>query len=345
MLTSGFQWPHFQTLWHELAGQDWLMWPRKALATLAIMSAALGALVVGVLASDDGSDAMQLQTQRQALQTQVQAQQARLHQWNIEPRALRHEAMSLEQAAWPTAAQSQSVVMALYAQAQRHGLQVDSFKPEEPQPRNGLKSRSLSLRLHGQFAQILSWSDALFHQAALWVPEKWILTASPSGEVSLEAWLHLPLRSEVATWVSPAGIDSRYLFNPKAKESLTKGLTKNLTKGDPFIKPLAAIPQSSHESDLGMGVHPLRRWPLHEMEMVGIFDHAGARHALILTPAGLFRLAWGEVIGLEGGRVIALDELELQVGTPFKQADGRWVQRVDVLPIRHANVTTKEKRP
>ena len=185
MLTSGFQWPHFQTLWHELAGQDWLMWPRKALATLAIMSAALGALVVGVLASDDGSDAMQLQTQRQALQTQVQAQQARFNQWNIEPTALRHDEMNLEQAAWPTAAQSQSVVMALYAQAQRHGLQVDSFKPEEPQPRNGLKSRSLSLRLHGQFAQILSWSDALFHQAAVWVPEKWINEPEYSEPIGL----------------------------------------------------------------------------------------------------------------------------------------------------------------
>ncbi len=337
MFISGFQWPHFQTLWHELAGQDWLMWPRKVLVTLVLVFAALGALVVGVSASDEGPDVVQLQTQRQALQMQVQAEQARFNQWKIEPTALPQQAMNLEQAAWPTAAQSQSVVMALYAQAQKHGLQVDSFKPEDPQPRSGWESRSLSLRLHGQFAQILLWSDALFHQAALWVPEKWILTASPSGEVSLEALLHLPLRPAVATLVPSDAIERRDLGGLRLKESLTNG--------DPFIKPSAAMPDVSYEGGLGLGVHPLRRWPLQEMQLVGTFNHADTRYALILTPAGLFRLAWGDVLGLEGGRVIGLEEVELQVSTPVKQADGRWGQRVDVLPIRRATLATKEKRP
>ena len=336
LLTSSIQWSYFQTLWQGLHGQDWGRWPRGLMACLVIISAALSALLVWVVASPDGSDATQQQAQQQDLQKQVQAQQTRLSRWQLEPTASAHQAMNLEPHAWPTAEQSQRVMMALYAQAQRHGLQVDSFRPEGPQSMQGFESRSLNLRLHGGFAQIMSWSDGVFHQAALWVPEKWILTASPSGDVSLEALLHLPLQPSVASSDSPAVIEIHAISEPTAKVGFAAG--------DPFSKPLAPMPEASQVGDSGRDVHPLRRWLLQEMQLVGTFKHAGARYALILTPAGLYRLASGDLLGLEGGRVIALEEAELQVSTPVKQADGRWGQRVDVLPMRHATQAAKEKK-
>lgn len=336
LLTSSIQWPYFQTLWQGLDGQDWSRWPRGLMACLVILSAALSALLVWVVASPDGSEATQQQAQQQDLQTQVQAQQTRLSQWRLESTASAHQAMNLEPHEWPTAEQSQRVVMALYVQAQRHGLQVDSFKPEGPQSMLGFESRTLNLRLHGGFAQIMSWSDGVFHQAALWVPEKWTLTASPSGDVSLEALLHLPLRPSEASSDTLAVIESHAMSEPAMKAGIAAG--------DPFSKPLAPMPEVSQVVDSGRDLHPLRRWLLQEMQLVGTFKHAGARYALILTPAGLYRLASGDLLGLEGGRVIALEEAELRVSTPVKQADGRWGQRVDVLPIRHATQVTKEKK-
>ena len=335
-LTSYFQWPYFQILWQGLDGHDWSRWPRGLMACLVMISAALSALLVWVVASPDGSDATQQQAQQQDLQTQVQAQQTRLSQWRLEPTASAHQTMNLEPHAWPTAEQSQRAVMALYAQAQRFGLQVDSFRPEGPQSMHGFESRPLSLRLHGGFAQIMSWSNGVFHQAALWVPEKWILTASQSGDVSLEALLHLPLRPSVASSDTPAVIESHAIGESTAKV--------DIAAGDPFSKPSAPMPEASQLGDSGRDVHPLRRWLLQEMQLVGTFKHDGARYALILTPAGLYRLASGDLLGLEGGRVIVLEEAELQVSTPVKQADGRWGQRVDVLPIRHATQAAKEKK-
>ena len=336
LLTSSIQWPYFQTLWQGLNGQDWSRWPRGLMTCLVILSAALSALLVWVVASPDGSDATQQQAQQQDVQTQIQAQQARLHQWQVESTASAHQAMNVELHEWPTAEQSQRVVMALYAQAQRHGLQVDSFRPEGPQSMHGFESRPLNLRLHGGFAQIMSWSDGVFHQAALWVPEKWILTASQSGDVSLEALLHLPLRPSVSSLDSPAVIKSHAISEPTAKVGIAAG--------DPFSQPLVPMPEASEVVDSGKDVPPLRRWLLREMQLVGTFKHAGTRYALILTPAGLFRLATGDLLGNEGGRVIALEEAELQVSTPVKQADGQWGQRVDFLPIRQATQAAKEKK-
>ena len=336
LFSASFQWPYVQTPRQIFDGQDWSRWPRGLMVCLVIISAALSALLVWVVASPDGPDATQQQAQQQDLQTQVQAQQDRLHQWRLEPTASAHQAMNLEPHEWPTAEQSQRVVMALYAQAQRHGLQVDSFRPEGPQSMEGFESRSLNLRLHGGFAQIMSWSDGVFHQAALWVPEKWILTASQSGDVSLEALLRLPLRPSAASSDSPALIQSHAITEPTTKVGIAAG--------DPFRKPLAPMPEASQVGDSGRDVHPLRRWLLKEMQLVGTFKHAGARYALILTPAGLYRLTSGDLLGLEGGRVIALEEAELQVSTSVKQADGRWGQRVDVLPIRHAPQAPKEKK-
>jgi len=334
--STNFKWTHFQTLWQGLDRRDWDLWPSALLASGVMTAAALVALVVWVAASPEGPDAAQLQTQRQDLQKQVLALQARRGSSVSEAQASPRNALNLAQQQWPTPEQSQPVVMALYAQAQSHGLQVDSFKPEALQTLQGLESRSLSLRLHGRFAQVLSWSEALFQQAALWVPEKWVLTASPSGDVSLEALLHLPLRPSGATG-SALVMDNQGLSVTPEKYSPAAG--------NPFSRPAEAITESAQTGAVDMGLHPLRRWPLQEMQLVGTFDHGGARHALILTPAGLFRLAVGERLGVEGGRVTSLEEAQLQVSTPVKQADGRWRPRLDVLPIRRAGLPIKEKRP
>jgi Tfp pilus assembly protein PilP len=330
---------HFRALCQGLDRRDWDRWPPALLVSGVMFAAALGALLVwvvaGVAASPDGSDAAQLQTQRQDLQKQVLDLQARGDSSHIKAKVSPLHEMNLVQQGWPTPDQSQQVFMALYAQAQRLGLQVDSFKPEDSQTMQGLESRSLSLRLHGRFSQVLSWSEALFQQAALWVPEKWLLTASPSGEVSLEALLHLPLRPSGATG-SQLMMDNQGLSASRAKDSPSAG--------DPFSRSSHEMPESAQMGVVDMGLHPLRRWPLQEMQLVGTFKHGGARHALILTPAGLYQLALGERLGVEGGRVIALEEAELQVSTPVKQADGRWKPHLDVLPIRRAGLPTKEKR-
>jgi len=334
------KWPPFQALWQGLDRRDWDRWPTALLASGVMTAAALGALlvwgVVWVAASLDGSDAAQWQTQRQELQKQVRALQARLDSSLAQAQASAHNEVHLASEQWPTPAQSQQVVMALYAQAQRHGLQVDSFKPEDPQTMQGLERRALSLRLHGRFAQVLSWSEAVFQQAALWVPEKWVLTASPAGDVRLEALLHLSLRPSGAT-ASPLGMDKPGRSVTHAKDSPTAG--------DPFSSLSEAMPESAPTGAVAMGLHPLRRWPLQAMQLVGTFQQGGARHALILTPAGLFRLALGDMLGVEGGRVTLLEEAALGVSTPVKQTDGRYKPRLDVLSIRRAGEPTKEKRP
>jgi Tfp pilus assembly protein PilP len=87
---------------------------------------------------------------------------------------------------------------------------------------------------------------------------------------------------------------------------------------------------------LGEDVHPLRRWPLQDLAMVGSFSSNGASSALLLTPAGLFRVTVGDVLGIEGARVVNLTTRQIDLRMPVPTDNGRWAERHAVLPLRAA---------
>ena len=147
------------------------------------------------------------------LQSKTQEAQSRLETQGQRLRVLRAEAAQQTQLqgssgqAWPNAHESEAMVWALFEQTQRQALQVDSFQPEPLQTVQGRTTRSVQVRLQGPFGQVLAWSDGLFQQAALWVPEQWRLKAGTDGQVQLEAVLRLQIRSdpEAAAQVLPGG--------------------------------------------------------------------------------------------------------------------------------------------
>jgi len=69
------------------------------------------------------------------------------------------------------------------------------------------------------------------------------------------------------------------------------------------------------------------------MKMVGSVQQDGEWHALVLTPAGLFRLIRWDRVGAEGGMVVAIQEAELRVRIPVQDKAGGWRHRLDVLRL------------
>jgi len=201
----------------EGAWREWAMWPVRELVACAAVLFTLSAFGVWLLWPSSDQDMDQLTLAHHKLQAQVQTQRQSLSALKSQTPSTADptQAMSAAQQAWPTSAQVQPVLMALHLQAQKQGLLVESFKPEGALTSQGFAIQPLRLRLRGSFAQLVAWSDAVFQQSALWVPEQWTLTAlsapsvspsvspsgalprvPPAGQVALDAMLHLYLRPD-----------------------------------------------------------------------------------------------------------------------------------------------------
>ena len=357
-LTQPLNWPDGAALsaaWRSLregAWREWAMWPVQALVASAVGWFTFSALCVWLLWPLSGQEGEGLIQAHQALQTQLHTQRERLHalksQTSVNAGTVQVD--SFTPRGWPAPDQVQSVLMALYLQAQQQGLQMELFKPDRSHASQGFSVQPLHLRLHGSFPQIVAWSHAVFQMNPLWIPEKWILTAQPgapsggpsSANVSLEALLHLYLQTEV----SPAAHNPA-AHNPAAQihavhralgQAEEKPVAASLfqsdgsTRYDPFSRPAPRLPAPMQPE--GEDVPPLRRWPLEKLTLVGSLTSVGEIFALVQTPAGLFRVARGDVLGSEGAKVVRLEANQLVLSQPAKQQDGRWTARLTTLPFR-----------
>jgi Tfp pilus assembly protein PilO len=320
-------WQDLPSVWRAIDWRGWWMWPLPQLAVAALVLSLFSAALVWAVWPQEGLDALQIAAQRQAQEVQLQSQKARLAALalTVKETAISGQELAATQGRWPTLSQASQVLMALYQQAQRHGLQVDSFKPAPLLTQDEFRIYAVSLRVQGSFAQLMSWSDGVFQQAALWVPEKWVMTATPAGLVTLDALLHLYVRPDDALHAPAAG---NATGRPPSHATVPQMVT------DPFIGPALKASQGSPLLTPGSEVHPLRRWPLQDVHMVGSFKHEGAWHALVWTQAGLFSLTVGGRLGAEGGQLVGIDETALRVSVPVQQAGGHWGSRLEILPIR-----------
>lgn len=316
-LTQPLSWPErlsMAAIWlwaRNIAWREWPMWSVPVQAGCAGVLCVLSASAVGLLWPSSDLDLAQLQASHQAMRAQVQTQQTRLE--GLKLQAL-HESESAPaglkaQQAWPSTAQAQSVLMALSQQALSKGLQWDFLKPEALVIQPEFAVLPVRLRLRGSFVQVVAWSHALFQQDPLWVPEKWILSAQSDSQVVLDAELHGYLRHD-------DGFALQAVSAAQAREEVPGWSTAQAVRTDPFHRSAVPLKDNSALAPLDRNAHPLLRWPLASLSMVGSVSSQGKRHALVQTPAGLFQVTVGDPLGAESGQVLSLDETQMQVRLP-----------------------------
>ena len=273
------------------------------------------------------------------LQTQIQDAQSRLQSLDQRWKALRAESTQPTpwdgppvSSTWPSTRQSEAVVWALFEHAQQQSLQMDSFQPEPYQTMQGRTTRSVQVRLQGRWPQVLAWSQAVFQQVALWVPERWQLKAGQEGQVLLEAVLRLHLRPEPeAAGLKPAQAEAETStqFSVESFRALPAVPMTGRVR-DPFQVPPAL------QIQLKVGdpeVHPLLRWPLEQLKLVGVFSHQHQWHGVVLTPAGLYAVTQGDRLGAEGGRVLAVQATALEVRLPTTSKASALMPQPQVLTL------------
>ena len=342
-LTQPLSWPDAASLqadlqatlrrWRDTLWADWPVWPASRVAAVALVLFAIGALLMWSWGPSFTQELEALTQTQQTLQTQVRVQRDNVQrmQQQMPPDVDPQRALSVMQKAWPTARQAPVLLAAVYRQAQERGLQVEWFNPEAVRLAHGLSVQPLGVRLRGPFAQVVAWSEGLLQSEALWVPEKWLMTAHAPDQVLLDAELHLYLRSsEAEADDSDVGTAAPFAvpFSIAALQSESHT--------HPFAQPQVTAETRTEPVALGDDVPALQRWPLQSLRMVGSFITADHPHALVQTPAGLFRVGLGQRLGAEGGRVVSLEEQQLQVRVVDRTA-GRVSERLEALSLHRAH--------
>ncbi|POZ60775.1 pilus assembly protein PilP [Chromobacterium alticapitis] len=91
---------------------------------------------------------------------------------------------------------------------------------------------------------------------------------------------------------------------------------------------------AANAPDLKRPREALENYDLDKLAMVGTLQRAGKTFALIRTPEGaIYRIQPGNYIGLNYGKVLAIDEGEVKLAETVEDLNGEWVQRDSSLRL------------
>lgn len=237
------------------------------------------------------------------------------------------------------------------------GLQFELFKPGEPAVQGQYVAMPVSVRLRGTYHAIGAFAADLAHLPRIVTMQSLSLVASKQGPPVLEALLHafrLPDAAEIAAQQArdasqrkgkpPAAPGQRA---PSSSSPLPALLPPPLPSfiardydaaqlPDPF-----GVQQTVSAASAGVAVPDLRRVreplesvALTSLVMVGSVRHGLALEALLQSGPRVLRVAVGQYLGTDHGRVTAIDEQALYYREVLKDAGGAWRERRGSLPLQ-----------
>ena len=107
----------------------------------------------------------------------------------------------------------------------------------------------------------------------------------------------------------------------------------------PFAAPAQGEPPPVAEGPQG----PLAGVPLDQLQLLGTLAGRGARFALLKGPSGtVHRLAAGDALGRDGGRIEAVGESSVRLVEVVRDGAGGWRRRVQTLTMQEAREETAE---
>jgi type IV pilus assembly protein PilP len=79
---------------------------------------------------------------------------------------------------------------------------------------------------------------------------------------------------------------------------------------------------------------PLESFPLDAIKMVGTLQKTGSSYALLQVEKTVFKARVGEYIGQNFGKIISINETEVELKEVIQDASGEWVERVAKLELQ-----------
>lgn len=157
------------------------------------------------------------------------------------------------------------------------------------------------------------------------------LSGCGAGVEEVQAWMDQQ-RREVKPGVTQLSAPKKFEPEPYA----------SLQAVDPFNpqKLTSALRQQTRQSSSLLAAEekrrkePLEAFPLDTMAMVGSVNRQGRPFALVRVDKLLYQVRVGDYLGQNYGRIMKIDETQLELREIVQDASGEWVERTTNLQLQ-----------
>lgn len=208
--------------------------------------------------------------------------------------------------------------------AQANGLLVDGITPLDEQSRSFFVEQPVQIGVLGGYHDLATFVSALGGLSQITTVHE--VALRPDGTL-----LRLDLLAKTY-WHGPRG---RRLGEPVLQDQAFVYDSSGLR--DPFqllaLQVDHAPGRSSPAPDLSRPRGVLEGFAVNQFEMVGTLSRGAQTFALLRAASAVHRLAVGDYLGLDHGRVTAIDDGHIELVELFPDEQGLWLERTRTLVL------------
>ncbi|WP_157750889.1 pilus assembly protein PilP [Janthinobacterium svalbardensis] len=268
----------------------------------------------------------------------AQARASQLPQWRAQRRQAGAELAQLERQL-PDPQAMALLLTDINAAGQSRGLQVSLFKPGAARPQTPYVALPIAIQLRGGYHAMGALLADLARLARIVTVHELALTLGKDRLLTLDAVLHayrLPAAGELAAQAALPPKTGAPAWRPLAAVAPQPYAAAALA--DPFGALLEASAPAQHGGVAGPDPRrvrePLESVALPAISMVGSVQQSGRLSALLLAGQRVYRVAVGQYLGPDHGRVTQISEQALQYNELLPDAGGGWRERHGSLSLQ-----------
>ena len=319
-------------------------WPLRVRIACAALAGALAAAMLhlawldGLLAAVQAAQGEQARLRASLLLAQARAGQ--LPQWRLQQRQADTELARLEQQL-PDQQAMAVLLNDINAAGQARGVQFSLFKPGTARPQAHYVALPIAIQLRGGYHAMGALLADLARLPRIVTVHELVLTAGKDRLLTLDAVLHayrLPdaheraAQAALAAKAAGAAAATALAWHPLAVVEVPP--YEAAAFADPFGA-LSVSPQGSAAApDPRRPREALEGVALAAMRMVGSVRQDGRLSALLLAGERVYRVAVGQYLGQDHGRVTQVSEQALEYRELLREPGGGWRERRGSLALQ-----------
>lgn len=336
---------------------QWPLRVRFACATLAgVLMAALLYLawLDGLVAAVQVAQGEEARLRAGLLLTQARVGQ--LPQWRLQQRQAGAELARLEQQL-PDQQAMAALLSDINAAGQARGVQFSLFKPGAARPQGHYVALPIAIQLRGGYHAMGALLADLARLPRIVTVHELVLTAGKDRLLTLDAVLHayrLPDAQERAAQAAlapkpaaPAPVPAALAWQPLVDVDVPP------YEAAGFADPFGALPVAQAGQQQGGAAAPDLRRPREALEsvavpamrMVGSVRQDGRLSALLLAGERVYRVAAGQYLGPDHGRVTQVSEQALEYREVLREPGGGWRERRGSLALQKSGAAARASAP
>ncbi|WP_219136112.1 pilus assembly protein PilP [Janthinobacterium sp. UMAB-60] len=268
----------------------------------------------------------------------AQARASQLPQWRAQRRQAGAELAQLEQQL-PDQQAMAVLLTDINAAGQSRGLQFSLFKPGAARPQAPYVALPIAIQLRGGYHAMGALLGDLARLPRIVTVHELALTQGKDRLLTLDAVLHayrLPEAGELAAQAVLPAKTGAPAWRPLA--AVVPQPYAAAALADPFNALAVASAPGQHGSVAGPDPRrvrePLESVALPAISMVGSVQQGGRLSALLLAGQRVYRVAVGQYLGPDHGRVTQISEQALQYKELLPDAGGGWRERHGSLSLQ-----------